>query len=208
MGTLNDLPKTMELARGRDGIRTASLTPESVFLTTALCCLSDGETEGQGLINSLSSLPKATHLANVMESEPKQSASRSLALTGKPSTMTLPHPTVTWYLLESVGKRTGVPEDTFLREDTSPGPRASALAGQTGATGVLSLQGPRGPGHLSTVGLTSAEEWPRVSQALFSLRHISSSLAPLPSPETSHPYVSVPVCMYTHTQSYLVDQGK
>lgn len=194
----------MELARGRDGIRTASLTPESTFLTTALCCLSDEETEAQGLINSLSSLPKAAQLANVMESEPKQSASGSLALTRKPSAVTLPHPTVTWYLLESVGKRTGVPEDTFLQEDTSPGPRASALAGQTGATGVLSLQGPCGPGHLSTVGLTSAEEGPRVSQALFSLQHVSSSSPHSFAFTRDQPSPRLSACLHAYTHRVLL----
>lgn len=148
-----------------------------MFLTTALRCLSDEETEGQRLINALSSLPRAAPLANVMKSEPKLSASRREwpSPGSRPPRPSPTPPSVTWYLLESVGKSAGVPEDTFLQEDTSPEPRASALAGQMGATGVLSLQGPCGPGHLSTKELTSAEEGPCVSPALFRLRRVSFS---------------------------------
>lgn len=78
-------------------------------------------------------------------------------------------------------------------------PRASALAGQMRATGVLSLRGCRGSRRLSAVGLTSAEEEPHVSQALFTLRHVSAS-----SPHSSETIIPMFQCMSAHVHTHTV----
>lgn len=143
--------------------------------------------------------PCPAQLANMMQSECEQSVSRSLALTGQPSTVTLPHPTVTWWLLESVGKSTGGPEDTFLPRRYLP--CAQSLRPSWPDVSHRSAVSAGLP-WLPPLVHSGADQRRGGAPCLPGSLHTATRLCLFPSLlGDHHPHVSVHVCTRTHTHS-------